>query len=852
MRDRRSIRSRAAIAILASAGVLAAVGQGRALHMVSAPFTQVSQQTSGTVGRSSSTLERYWAFEASGDSLGNGNHLRNLFLYDHTLRVLGGTLGVTQITCGDFDPSNPSLVKLDNRMAFEADGGLCADPRHNCDSLATPTVGRQIFVWSGETGQIEQVTNCPGNCTRPSLSANGRMIVFESDVTLIGPLGVPLPKPDLYQVDLKRMDQSSCRQVPCGGSAPTAALRRLTFSGGSRAVQSSNGAIVVFQSDGDPVNNGASPGIDHVYLLTMPRDPFVPITSGLLRQVSTASYPARNPTTKPNGKLIAFEQDMPYGGTGPVVTQIVLAKFNPKKGALPTQITNGAQNSFHPSLSSNGRNLTFVSAGDLLGFGYPGNHIYHYTVGKGTLRQLTAGFNGADFPQATKGPFVGFGSADDLLGNGNTTQQYWIANTYRQGPGGIPVPMPTPTPRPSTTPTPTVTPFAGIPADIVLELVADEAADNGDNTVTTVLAVTVSDAVGNTVPDGTLVELTVGFPTGGTVVSDGHVNADPDCDVSRFEQKTGHTIINRTSVAHVCLTYPAGLVGSSRTIRATAGPMGCVGGATPFAACASVAECGSAFSCSNDPDTRCDPFAYGNDECAPGGVCEEHPATACEHSAVVEESVTLPPAHDDCEVNGQPCSDFNPCTVGDVCTGGLPDRACVGGSNPGVPCTSSVQCPDLNACVGGTNAGGLCGVASECPGGSCVVESASGGCRLTTPPTCQPATTTSCPDDGNACTVDVCNYFTGACGIPPECPDDHDPCSDDVCNPVDGTCGVTNTAACEDGNPCTTPDVCSAGSCEPGPVITCADDGNGCTIDECNPMNGECGIRFDPCTCSGP
>ena len=550
---------------------------------------------------------------------------------------------------------------------------------------------------------------------------------------------------------------------------------------------------------------------------------------------------------------------MPYGGSGPLVTQIIFMKHNPKKNIPLKQVTNGTQNSFNPSLSPDGRHLSFVSAGDLMGFGYPGNQIYHYHTGRGKLQQLTAGFNGSQYPQSTIGVFVGFSSTDDYLGNGNTSGQFWVANSYRGGPAGFPFPPPgTPTPRPAATPTVTPTAFAAIPANIGLALLTDEAADNGDNTLTTVIAATVSDAVGNPVPDGTFVQFEIVFPTGGVVVSNGRTNTDPDCDVSRFEEKTGITIVNRRSVAHVCLTYPAGVSGSTRNIIGRSGPTQCIGGGAPFAACSNVGQCASAFYCSNSIGTTCDPITHGSTECPPGGICEEHLATACENTALSQDSMTLPLPHNDCTVNSQPCSDFNPCTVGDVCTGGLPNKVCVGGTNNGLACTLDAQCPESRRCFGGANHGGACDDQFDCaplasggPAGECRLQ-VTGACQLVTPPTCQSGPTTTCPDDGNACTVDVCNFFTGKCGVAPECPNDKNPCTDDACNPASGTCGITNTAPCEDGNSCTTSDVCAAGVCTPGAVITCADDLNSCTLDECNPSNGKCGIRLDPCACSAP
>jgi hypothetical protein len=97
---------------------------------------------------------------------------------------------------------------------------------------------------------------------------------------------------------------------------------------------------------------------------------------------------------------------------------------------------------------------------------------------------------------------------------------------------------------------------------------------------------------------------------------------------------------------------------------------------------------------------------------------------------------------------------------------------------------------------------------------------------------------TAC-DDGQPCTSgDVCNTTAGACvGAAVSCVSDA--CADRVCN---GTAACTVTlhpgVACpDDGNPCTT-DVCDgAGACThpalPG-LSPCPDDGNFCTNDVCD------------------
>lgn len=93
-------------------------------------------------------------------------------------------------------------------------------------------------------------------------------------------------------------------------------------------------------------------------------------------------------------------------------------------------------------------------------------------------------------------------------------------------------------------------------------------------------------------------------------------------------------------------------------------------------------------------------------------------------------------------------------------------------------------------------------------------------------------------DDGNACTTgDVC--LNGRCvGIPISC-DDMNECTTDVCDPDMGCLHVANSLPCDDSNPCTVSDGCQGGQCVPGPPLNC-NDANPCTFDYCDPASGGC------------
>src|SRR5207237_996243 len=92
-------------------------------------------------------------------------------------------------------------------------------------------------------------------------------------------------------------------------------------------------------------------------------------------------------------------------------------------------------------------------------------------------------------------------------------------------------------------------------------------------------------------------------------------------------------------------------------------------------------------------------------------------------------------------------------------------------------------------------------------------------------------------DDGNTvsgdCCSAICFFEQGGCAC-----NAANVCTADACDPATGDFVMTpNTAACDDGNPCTTRDTCLDGACHGGPPLAC-DDGNVCTTDSCDPAVG--------------
>ena len=196
------------------------------------------------------------------------------------------------------------------------------------------------------------------------------------------------------------------------------------------------------------------------------------------------------------------------------------------------------------------------------------------------------------------------------------------------------------------------------------------------------------------------------------------------------------------------------------------------------------------------------------------------------------------------EHNMAPCDDGEPCTVADQCTEG----ECKGYAVD-CDCQEDADCAQLedgNLCNGTL----LCNkdkvpyLCDVVPGS--VVECPADGDTICQTSACDPKTGLcltepahegyAC-DDGDACTVgDKC--VSGQCeaGVAVTCADNN-PCTDDVCESAVGCVFTANQLPCDDGNICTTPDLCAEGECQGGGALDC-DDGNVCTDDSCTPQKG--------------
>lgn len=168
--------------------------------------------------------------------------------------------------------------------------------------------------------------------------------------------------------------------------------------------------------------------------------------------------------------------------------------------------------------------------------------------------------------------------------------------------------------------------------------------------------------------------------------------------------------------------------------------------------------------------------------------------------------------HHDHELSmNSPCNDENPCTSNDVC------------NHLGICAGTTIDCDDENECTLD-----LC--TSD---GTCIHP------PLIT--TINNKTDIIKCDDGIRCTTnDHCDPIDGKCKGDLITCDDSKPCTIDRC--IDGKCyndKVKIGTPCDDGDNCTIHDVCDEFSTCIGSPLKC-DDGNICTYDTCNAVDGTC------------
>ena len=238
-----------------------------------------------------------------------------------------------------------------------------------------------------------------------------------------------------------------------------------------------------------------------------------------------------------------------------------------------------------------------------------------------------------------------------------------------------------------------------------------------------------------------------------------------------------------------------------------------------------------------DEDTCIDAITCSFDSCnAATGECEHLPDdSACEdgNPCTVNQCNTQTGCLT-AQGTGAPCDDGNSCTFGDTCSVGQ----CKGTPAAGC-CLTAADCDDNNGCT-----------ADSCDPGTGLCKNDSGVMNGL-----------GCNADGNGCTTgDSCAFGTCLPGAPVQCAAAGSACEVSICQSTSSDTHLCKQVPsppgklCDDGNPCTSVDLCGAGGvCKPGnPIPDCCvvnadcDDENACSFDQCNTDTGKCSHQALP------
>ena len=192
---------------------------------------------------------------------------------------------------------------------------------------------------------------------------------------------------------------------------------------------------------------------------------------------------------------------------------------------------------------------------------------------------------------------------------------------------------------------------------------------------------------------------------------------------------------------------------------------------------------------------------------------------------------TITVSLDACITDGE-CDDGNVCTD-DACDAGICQN-----TNNMISCNDADPCTENDACSGGLCAGTAVDCSSlddQCNVGVCNEDT--GVCEA------QPINEGLGCDDTDPCTEnDTCS--AGVCaGTAVDCSSLDDQCNVGVCNEDTGVCEaqpINEGQACDDALFCTTGETCSAGTCGGGSPTDCSSLDDQCNVGVCNETADVC------------
>lgn len=326
---------------------------------------------------------RYTVFVSDAANLvaNDTNNARDVFMYDNQTGVVR-RLSVSQQGQEANGASNNPAISADGRyVAFSSDASnlIFGDTNGFSDIFVVDAVTGTVTRESVATGGAQ----ANGDSFHPSLSSDGRYVVFESNATnLVSPATAP------GVTHIYRRDRTTGTTILVSQSTAAQPGNGNSF----QPVISGDGNVIAFASDATNLVPGDTNNVRDVFV----RD----VTAATTLRVSVATGGAqadgasRSPSVSSDGRFVAFASDATnlvandtngttdvfvYDRNAATTTRVSVSS----SGAQATDPTNAANTgtalgSFNPSISSDGRYVAFASLADNLA---PGDDVGQYNPG---------------------------------------------------------------------------------------------------------------------------------------------------------------------------------------------------------------------------------------------------------------------------------------------------------------------------------------------------------------------------------------------------------------------------------------------------------------------------------------
>jgi Tol biopolymer transport system component len=320
---------------------------------------RVSVSSTGTAGNGDSFFPdiswngRYVAYHSVASNLvpGDGNNTEDVFVYDRKVDTTEIISVDNEGDEGNASSVQPAISANGRFVTYQSDAPNLVP---GDDNNAT-----DIFVRdrTTDTTEIVSVTSngdaANGSSSQPTISANGRYVVFESDASNLVP-GDNNIDFDVFLHD-RRTGTTERVSVSSGGAE--------ALGPSSQGEISANGRFISFTSLASNLVPGDLDNTSDVFVYDREKGTtelvsFPPDQSGRAMESSGSAISA-------NGRFVAFTSigsgRVPGGGNTPDVFVYDRKKGTTELVSVSSDGTEGNLHSFEPSISADGRYVTFYS-----------------------------------------------------------------------------------------------------------------------------------------------------------------------------------------------------------------------------------------------------------------------------------------------------------------------------------------------------------------------------------------------------------------------------------------------------------------------------------------------------------